>query len=106
MTLTSLFSETHDYNRLAMHNNPLMGEGYNLPAFITMSIMQSMVASPKVCLGSVRFAHEKWRLGRADDGYAGPIAASPKSSLDSVQAALPAGALAVASMIGTGIEKA
>ena len=29
-----------------------------------------------------------------------------KSSLDSVQAALPAGALAVASMIGTGIEKA
>lgn len=51
MTLTSLFSETHDYNRLAMHNNPLMGEGYNLPAFITMSIMQSMVASRMSALG-------------------------------------------------------
>ena len=36
---------------LAMHNNPLMGERYNLPAFITMSIMQSMVASRMSALG-------------------------------------------------------
>src|SRR3974377_877897 len=105
MTPTPLFSESHDYNRLAMHNNPLMGERYNLPAFITMSIMQSMVASE--CLPWVSpICPRKWRLARADDGFAGRIAASPKSSLDSVQAALPAGALAVASMIGTGIEKA
>ena len=35
-----------------------MGEGYNLPAFTTMSTMQSMVALPDVCLWSVRFAPE------------------------------------------------
>src|SRR6516164_8872255 len=103
MTLTSLFSETHDYNRLAMHNNPLMGEGYNLPAFITMSIMQAMAASPNVCLGSVRFVREKWRLGRADDGFADQSRRHPNHLLTAFRQPFRPAPWPVASMIGTGI---
>ena len=46
-----LFTEPYERNRQATHNNPNLLASYNVPAYIKVLIMQSIVALTNVCFG-------------------------------------------------------